>query len=143
MAAEAGALLGFDCVLVLPGLSPVCCCCCCCCLFGGCVVVVVVRCSVRSPAGCSLTGATLAFKDAAQKHGRYGVYLLRPLLIPAPARPPSRPRTAQLHPCDLGVRFCIDPDSGSAIFNSKKCKSCDPCYIGELYVRGRSRKLSV
>ncbi|CAB1101293.1 unnamed protein product [Ectocarpus sp. CCAP 1310/34] len=48
-----------------------------------------------------------------------------------------------LHPCDLGVRFCIDPDSGAAIFNSKKCKSCDPCYIGDLYVRPLSRKLSV
>ena len=49
----------------------------------------------------------------------------------------------QLHPCDFGVRFCIDPDSGSAIFNTKKCKKCDPCYIGELYVRSVSRKLSI
>ncbi|CAM9238920.1 unnamed protein product [Pylaiella littoralis] len=48
-----------------------------------------------------------------------------------------------LHPCDLGVRFCIDPDNGSAVFNSKKCKNCDPCYIGELYVRSVSRKLSI
>eukprot|EP00903_Cladosiphon_okamuranus_P012135 g11384.t1 len=48
-----------------------------------------------------------------------------------------------LHPCDFGVRFCIDPDSGNAIFNTKKCKKCDPCYIGELYVRSSSRKISI
>ncbi|CAM9869789.1 unnamed protein product [Laminaria digitata] len=47
-----------------------------------------------------------------------------------------------LHPCDFGVRFCIDPDNGQASFNSKKCKNCDPCYIGELYVRSVTRKLS-
>eukprot|EP00752_Nemacystus_decipiens_P008123 g7263.t1 len=48
-----------------------------------------------------------------------------------------------LHPCDFGVRFCIDPDSGGAIFNTKKCKKCDPCYIGEVYVRSASRKISI
>ena len=51
-------------------------------------------------------------------------------------------RFLQLHPCDFGVRFCIDPDNGTASFNSKKCKNCDPCYIGELYVRSVTRKLS-
>lgn len=49
----------------------------------------------------------------------------------------------QLHPCDFGVRFCVQPDNGEVTFNLKKCKSCDPCYIGELYMRSVSRKLSI
>ncbi|CAM9841846.1 unnamed protein product [Ascophyllum nodosum] len=47
-----------------------------------------------------------------------------------------------LHPCDFGVRFCIDPDNGIAHFNTKSCKSCDPCYIGDLYMRSSARKIS-
>ncbi|CAM9752612.1 unnamed protein product [Sphacelaria rigidula] len=48
-----------------------------------------------------------------------------------------------LHPCDFSVRFCVQPDNGDVNFNLKKCKSCDPCYIGELYMRSVSRKLSI
>ncbi|CAM9492745.1 unnamed protein product [Phaeothamnion confervicola] len=47
-----------------------------------------------------------------------------------------------LYPCDLCVRFCVHPGGGEIAWNLERCRVCDPCYIGEVFVKQTGRKLT-